>query len=198
MYYYILIQNYLITDGADSTCKIWDLSNNNKIPYTVYYDTESKIVSSDFRAKDGLHICLDEEGNFVIRNIKSQNDYVKIKLPKQPFQFVKFNPMNENQYFISTDSSFKIYDVRTNIEMEAVSEFSNSIDIFNDSNTFLTVKQNNLSLYNFYSANLDKLNEWNSFGLISHFNLNSLNFANPELLIVGNTNGDLFYSNLEN
>lgn len=140
---------------------------------------------------------MDEEGNFITRNVKNDKEVKKIKLPKKNYKFVKFNPLNELQYFISTEESFKIYDMRTNLEIDSVEEFADSIDIFNDSSQFLTVKPNELSLYTFNAGKTEKQREWNTFGSISHLNMNSVNYDNPEVIILGNDNGDVYYSNLD-
>jgi WD40 repeat protein len=190
--------NYIITDGADSTCKVWDLSNSNKIPSVVYYDTESTIISADYRHKDTLHICIDEDGHFVMRNIKQEKEHKKIKLPKENYKFVKFNPMNESQYFIGSEESFKVYDLRTNLEINNVEEFKNSIDFFNDSKKSLVVREEGLEVYTFSLHETLKEKEWLDFGAVTHFNINSINYSNPDIMILGNESGDVYLSNLEN
>jgi hypothetical protein len=163
----------------------------------VYYDTETTIISSDFRPKDNLHICIDEDGHFVMRNLKTEKECKKIKLPKQEYKYVKFNSLNNFQYFVCSEESFKIYDVRNHLEMDSVVEFANSIDIFNDSKNFLLVKTEGLELHTFNLHKVEKLKDWMSFGKVSYANMNSVNYSNPDLIIVGNENGDLFYSNQE-
>jgi WD40 repeat protein len=189
------MKNTLITDGADSTCKVWDISINNKIPVVVYYDTESRIISADFRPQDNLHILIDEDGYFIMRNMKGHHDFVKTRLPKQKYNFVKFNSINENQYFIGGSDSIKIYDVRTNLEIESIPEFCGAIDIFNDSKSYLVAKDDGLSLF---SHQLEKLKEWKDINSISHLNMNVVNYQNPEIILIGSTNGDVFISDKEN
>lgn len=171
------------------------MNNNNKIPVIVYYDTESKIVSADYRGKDNLHICIDEDGHVVIRSLKGEKEFKKIKIQPENFKYIKFNPLNDFQYFICTDSYFKIYDIRNNFEMDSVEQFANSIDIFNDSKNYLLVKQSEINLFHFNTHKVEKLKEWNNFGTLSHANMNSVNYCDPEIILLGNENGDLFYSN---
>jgi WD40 repeat protein len=184
----------LVTDGADSTYKIWDLTNNNKIPTVVYYDTESPIVSADFRPKDNLHICLDSDGNIITRNVKNQKECIKNRITKEHFNYVKFNPLNDFQYFICTESYFKIYDLRNNIEIGSVREFSNSIDIVNDSKNYLLTFNQGLKLFSFKNHTEELNREWNEFGNVSFCNMGFFNYTNPDVIVVGNENGDVFYS----
>ena len=185
----------MITDGADSTCKVWDLSNSNKIPSSVYFDTESKIISSDFRPTDSLYICLDEDGHFILRKIKEEKESSKIKLSRQNYKYLKFNPMNDFQYFIGSEESFKIYDIRTHLEIETIEEFKNSINIFNDSNNYMLIREDGLNLYNYSSHKIEKVKEWINFSLVTHFNMS---YINPDVLLVGNEGGDVYYSKFEN
>ena len=107
---------------------------------------------------------------------------------------MKFDILNENQYFIGGEDSVKIFDIRTNLEIESISEFSEALDIFNDSKSYLIVKEQGLSLY---TNKNKKLKEWNEFGQISHMNMNIVNFQNPEVFLVGTVNGDVFISDKE-
>jgi WD40 repeat protein len=193
--FYSAQNNFIITDGADSTCKVWDLSNSNKIPTVVHYDTESTIVSADYRHKDSLHLCIDEDGQFVIRNMKQEKEFKKIKLPKENYKFVKFNPLNESQYFIGSEESFKIFDIRTNLEINTIDEFKNSIEIFNDSSKCLLVREEGLELYSYSGKEVQKEKEWVDFGMVTHLNMNTVNYSNPEVLVIGNETGDVYLSN---
>ena len=75
------------------------------------------------------------------------------------------------------------------MEIENRNEFKNSFDIFNDSVNFLLPYDNYLRLY---SDNI--IREWNEFETITHLNMNIVNFTNPEIMILGNSNGDLYYA----
>ncbi len=185
----------LITDGADSTCKIWDLSNPNKIPLDVYYDTETAIVSSDYRDYDNLHICVDEDGNFVIRNVKDEKECFKTKLNNHNFRLVKINPLNHYQYFISTKDTFKIYDFRNNLEVDSISELSDSFEVFNDSKQYLSIKGDSMELYKINTGVLGKHRDWKEFGEITHANINTTNYMSLDCIVLGNDTGDIFYSN---
>jgi hypothetical protein len=161
----------------------------------VYYDTEARIISADFRVKDNLHILIDEDGYFIMRNLKGHHDFIKTKLPKQKFNFVKFNHLNENQYFIGGADSIKIFDVRNNLEIESIPEFSNAIDILNDSKSYLVAKEDELFLF---SHQIEMKKEWKDVSSISHLNMNIVNYQNPDIVIVGTKNGDVFISDKEN
>lgn len=163
----------------------------------MYYDTDTTIVSADYRSKDNLHICVDEDGHFVMRNMKEGKDFKKVTLEKSNYKYVKFNPMNEYQYFICSEESFKIYDVRNNLEMDSVEQFANSDDIFNDSSTYLLVHKEGLKLYAFSENKVEIVKDWNEMGEVTFCDMNSVNYTNPEIIVVGNENGDLYCSNLE-
>lgn len=160
------------------------MSNNNKIPTVVYYDTESKIVSADYRSKDNLHICLDEDGNFIIRNIKGEKDHKKIKMPNVNFKYVKFNPINDYQFFVCSENFFKIYDIRNNLEMDSISIFANSVEVLNDSKNFLLASQEGLELYYSNITKMDKIKEWKTFGQLCHANMNSQNYNDPDIIVL--------------
>jgi hypothetical protein len=134
-------------------------------------------------------MCADEDCVLVIRDIKNEKDYKKIQLEKSEMKYVKFNQINPNEYFVCTKEYFKIYDIRTNKEIENKEQFKNSFDIFNDSVNFLLAYDNYLRLY---TDNL--IREWNEFDTITHINMNIVNFTNPEIMILGNSNGDLYYA----
>jgi len=57
--------------------------------------------------------------------------------------------MYESQYLIGSEESFKVYDIRTNLEINNAIEFKNSIDIFNDSKKSLLIREESLELYKF-------------------------------------------------
>ncbi len=71
--------------------------------------------------------------------------------------------MCESQYLIGSEESFKVYDVRTNLEINNAIEFINSIDIFNDSKKSLLIREESLELYKFSHTRLLKNKSgWNS------------------------------------
>lgn len=138
-----------------------------------------------------MHICIDEDGHLVIRSIKDEKEVRKLKVPKEEFRFIKFNPLNESQFFLCSENSFKVFDVRTNLELESIDQFANSIDLFSDTHKYLLVKDTGLGLYN---SQIELENEWTNFGRISHASLKSINYGRPDMIIVGNEAGDLFCS----
>lgn len=164
----------------------------------MYYDTETSIIASDYRSSDNIHIYIDEAGHFVMRNMKNDKECSKLKYPHHNYKIVKFNPLNEYQYFIGHEDSLKIYDVRNNLEMDSINEFVDAIEIFNDSKKFLVAKTEGLELSAFNNNKLEIIKEWKNFGEVSHFNMNIINFNNPDTIIIGNEAGDLFHSTFEN
>jgi len=174
------------------------MTNNNKVPIVVYYDTETSILASDYRSSDNLHICIDEAGHFVMRNLNNEKECNKVKLPHYNYKILKFNPIYPNQYFIGHENSLKIYDIRNNLEIDSIEEFGNALDVFNESNKFLIVKEEGLELYNYYNLKIEKEKEWKDFGCVSHVNLNTINLNNPDIILVGNESGDLFHSSIDN
>jgi len=192
-----LTQNTLISDGADSTYKVWSLASNIKIPQQVFYDTDDQIKSADFRA-DGIHVCMDNEGNIVFRNINKNNEFTVKKLPKQVYNFVKFNQFNEYEYYVSGKDSFRIYDIRTFQEICEISQFRNSLDIYNDNcHNYLISKRDSVNYFS-YDVNQQKFNEIKNWELndISCLSINNHSFRNPDIITIGCDKGDLYYSNI--
>lgn len=139
--------------------------------------------------KDSLHLCLDEDGNYVLRKINEKNNVKKIKLKHEYYKFIGFNKVNDNQYFISSSQSFRIFDIRTHHEVNKIEELKGAFDIFNDSNNFLKIHEGGLDLYD----NLFKqIKHYGDFGTLTHFNSNY-----PEICIIGNENGDIFINKFE-
>lgn len=193
------MQNQLITCGEDSTYKIWNLTNYNPIPYNVFYDTESKIIAADYRSKDSMFACLDNDGNLVIRNLLKDKEFKLMKLGYDNYNFVKFNNFNDYQYFISSKNSFRIFDIRTNYEIENIEEFKNSTEIINDSkNYMLGYLDNTLSVYDtdVLKGGYTLQNSWKDILNVSCISTNSKYYEVPELIAIGNDNGDLYYSKL--
>jgi hypothetical protein len=165
------------------------LSLPNKLPSDVFYDTESKIISADYKLKENLHLCLDEDGNFVLRKINQKNNVKKIKLKKENYKYIGFNKVNDNQYFISSSENFRIFDIRTHLEIYQVEELKGAFDIFNDSNNFLKIHESGLDLFD---NNFKQFKHYGDLGFLTHFNANY-----PEVCIIGNENGDIFINKFE-
>jgi hypothetical protein len=124
----------------------------------------------------------------VLRDIKNYKECKKIQLDKGVIKYVKFNQLDNNQYYVCWDDNFKIYDIRTHKEIESRPEFSNSIDIFNDSCQYLLAFSDSLKLFE-----KELIRDW-QFEDLSHINMNILNYSNPELLLIGTNSGDLYYA----
>jgi hypothetical protein len=107
---------------------------------------------------------------------------------------IKLNHVNENQFYVSSESRFITYDLRTFQPLDEVEEFKGCIDIFNDSENYL-VLTGELGLYN-YKANKPVLvNNFEGLSDLTHLNCNIQGFTNPDAIILGNSSGDLYYSN---
>lgn len=158
----------------------------------VFFDTEGKIISADYRAKDNLHVCVDEDGLVVMRNMRDQKDFKKVKVQKDEFKYIKFNPLNDFQYFLCAENSFKIYDVRSHLELDDIAQFADSVNIFGDSSGYLLAKREGITIYN---TQIEVQKQITSFGDITHANMKSINFSKPDIIVIGNENGDLFCSN---
>jgi hypothetical protein len=127
----------------------------------------------------------------VIRDIKNDKQLKKMQLGHANYKLVKLNHTNENQFYISSDDKFLIYDLRTFQQLDNIDEFKGCIDIFNDSQIFL-VNNGVLRLYK-------QTKLINDFGLseLTHLNCNIQGYNNPDSIIAGNSNGDLYYSTIE-
>ena len=185
--------NKLITDGADSTYKIWDL-NDTKYPIHTFYEVESPIISCDYRDIDQLHLCLDSEKNFVLRKIdKSINEYFKLNLNDKSTNFVKFNKNNLNEYFISSKNKFDIYDIRMNKIIYSLEKYGKVLFCENDSENIIIANKDKAFITKLYDNEI--LKEY-QFGDISYMYYKKIKIENNEknLLCIGNEIGDLYYS----
>lgn len=145
-----------------------------------------------------MHVCIDNEGNIVFRNINRDNEFTIKKPNKQSYNFVKFNHFNEYEYYVSAKESFKIYDIRNFQEICEVSQFRNCLDIYNDnSNNYLISKRDSVNYFS-YDVNQKKFNEIKNWDLndISCLSINNYSFKNPDIITIGCDNGDLYYSNI--
>jgi len=146
-----------------------------------------------------MFACLDNDGNLVIRNLLKDKEFKLMKLGYDNYNFVKFNNFNDYQYFISSKNSFRIFDIRTNYEIENIEEFKNSTEIINDSkNYMLGYLDNTLSVYDtdVLKGGYTLQNSWKDILNVSCISTNSKYYEVPELIAIGNDNGDLYYSKL--
>lgn len=174
------------------------MAKNSKLPLNCFYDSDSAIVSADFRQTDNLHICLNEDGNVFIRNILNEKELKKIRVPKNNFNFIKFNALNKNQFFLSSEDSFKVYDIKEGREIDSINAFANCVDINLDSNKFLVTFPDSIKTYarcNYNFNNTEKL----------VFEYDEISFSNVcfynekfDYLIAGSNNGDLIYTTIYN
>ena len=186
----------LITDGMDSNYKLWDISE--KIPIKVYYDTESQIISCDFRTEDDFHICLDNDKYLVIRKIDTMNtDCYKIVLDDKTTSFVKFNKFNPNEYVVGSKTKFDFYDIRTNKIIESYDNFGR-VNLFESDSTHHLIS-NKKSLF-LTKNNCEIIKEWNELGDISSLYMEGYKEKesnnNISIVIIGNEKGDVYYSTM--
>ena len=188
----------LITDGMDSNYKLWDISE--KTPIKVYYDTESQIISCDFRTEDDFHICLDNDKYLVIRKIDTINtDCYKIVLDDKTTSFVKFNKYNLNEYVVGSKTKFNVYDFRTNKIIESYENFGR-VNLFESDSTHNLIS-NKQSLFLTKSSNCEIIKEWNELGEISSLYMEGYKEKesndNVSIVIIGNEKGDVYYSTMK-
>lgn len=186
--FYSTSMNKLISDGADSTCKVWDINTASRLPIQAYYDTESQIISSDFRQSDNLHICIDKDGHFVMRNFTIKNEIVKSSLGHNQYYYVKLNTNNIYQYYISSIDSFKVCELRTNKVIQTIDAFKQSYSILDQSNYLIG---NNEGMF-LYGNNLEKERHWD-YEKITHMNIKKC-IQGSNVIIVGNDLGDVYYA----
>jgi len=173
------------------------MSKNSKLPLNCFYDSDSAIISADFRQSDNLHICLNEDGNIYIRNILNEKEFKKIRVSKKNFNFIKFNPLNKHQFFLSSEDTFKVYDIKEGRETDKIDIFSNCIDINLDSDKYLITFHDSIKTFGRKNYNFD-----NTEKIV--FDYADLAFSNIcfyndkfDCLIAGNANGDFIYSSLK-
>jgi len=154
---------------------------------------------------------------------------VKIKkLGIAKYNFVKFNDFNYNQFFISSDKFFKVFDIRNNKEIENINEFKNANEVVNDSISYLisnnnltssisntsntngisnisnlsnisnTNNINTLQLFSNKENNYKLIKTWDGINNISCISMNNLRLKYPEIMLLGTEFGDLYYSNINN
>lgn len=182
--------NKLISDGADSVYKLWDI--NKKIPEQSYFDTEGEIVSCDYREKDNLHICVDIDGNVALRNMNDKEEVSKFVLNGSSFYNVKFDCDDVNKYYISNDESLDIYDTRMNKIINSVSEWKDTKYFINENECFI-LSDDNLYL------NMKKISEpssvvidFNQLGKCSYLMCKYIQ-NDHKIIIGGNQDGNVYY-----
>jgi hypothetical protein len=146
---------------------------------------------------NNTHICVDEDGLLVIRDIKNEKQFKKLQLEKDCYKLVKLNHVNENQFYVVSENKFSIYDLRTYQSFEQVEEFKNCSEVFNDSESYLLMQDGHLNLYSYTTNTPTLLKDFDGISNLKHLNCNLQNYNNPDIIILGNNNGDLFYSNIE-
>jgi len=201
----------LLTISSNSSCLLYSLNSNLKTPIGIFRDLDKRIVSSDFRLGDNLLVTADESGVVVMRNMKQSEKMFSFKVKGEygdtpEIKYVKFNPVNENEYFVCTEDSFRVYDVRSNGLVGEVEFFYNTMDIENDSLGYIVCSRNGVQLY------LKDINKRiglaNSFSLddsvVSTFQNNQLvnhkytNNYESSINAVGCENGNLYFSSVIN
>ena len=196
--YYSKNLKKLITDGRDSNYKLWDITE--KTPIKVYYDTESQIISCDFRQEDDFHICLDNDKYLVIRKIDTSNtDCYKVVLDDKTTSFVSFNKYNNNEYVVGSKTKFDVYDMRNNKIVESYQNFGR-VSLFESDSTHNLIS-NKQSLFLTNSNNYEIVKEWNELGEISSLYLEGYKDKESNehisIVIVGNEKGDVYYSKIK-
>ena len=121
-----------------------------------------------------------------------------INLSKQEYNFVKFDIFDENEFYVSSKQSFKVFDTRTFKEIYEIPQFKNCLDIYNDnSSNYLISKKDSLT-HICYETNMKKYTEIKNWEIndISCLSINNPLLKNPEIIAIGCENGDIYYSNI--
>lgn len=184
--FYSTKMNKLISAG-DSTCKIWDISKTIKTPVNTFYDSDSTIVSSDYRQKDNLLIYIDKGGHFAMRNLDAKNDIIKHNFGNSQYHYIKFNSNNMYQYYICSSESFKVYELRSNKILQTIDAFKKSHCLI-DNNYYLIGNDEGLLLY---GSEIEKKKSWD-YGKVT--NMNYFNRKEEKFVLIGNDTGDVYYS----
>ena len=104
--------------------------------------------------------------------------------------------MNENQYFVGSDTSFRIFDLRNHLEIDKVDSFANSIEMFNDYNNFITFFEQEATVTSFLYGKTKILTSYNFQGLISSLSISDYR-KDKNVIAVGCNNGEMLYSVLK-
>lgn len=184
--------NKIISDGADSVYKLWDV--NKKIPIQSYFDTDSQIVTCDYRDDDQMHMCIDSDGALAIRNMKSDKLMLKMNLDCSNYFYAKFDINELNKYYIANENGIDFYDLRMNKIIDSVGNWSDSKLFLNEGNYFLMTDQEEdlltLREYENYESNLKSFEQ---FGKITHIRPKYFKNKQKKIIICGNNEGDIFY-----
>ena len=192
--FYSQSRGVLITNSADSTYKTWNLQNSTKLPLHIYYDTENSIVSADYREEDNAHICVDQDGNFVYRILDKSNECTKLLLDVPSEEtFVKFDSTNRNQYYIGNEEKCDLYDGRMN---KVISSFAweNVKGVINDTDKAIVMMKEKSLMLTALSNEKDIVKEWDEIASPTHLRMKAK--EGNGVIIVGNENGDVYYSEL--
>lgn len=195
--FYSQSRGILITNSADSTYKTWNVAKSTKLPLHIYYDTENSIVSADYREEDNLHICVDQDGNLILRVLNKGNELNKLFLENaNEDTFVKFDQSNNNQFFVGTEEKLDVYDARMNKIIVSYPKWNSVKGLANDSEkAMIFMKYKPLSLSKFDEG--DKVvKEWDNFGELTHLKMRTEKNNNNGIIILGNENGDVYYSKI--
>ena len=191
----------LITDGADSTYKLWDISNQKKmVPIQVFYDAESTIISCDYREDDDCHICIDTERNLILRRISNNKDELVFKsnLEDKSMNFVGLNKLNLNEYYVASNKKFCLYDIRNNKVINTYDKIGKICYAVNDNNNRLFYTDEKIVMYKVMeNTELNCVQEWKDLGVIScgmFYNVINDDGSNNKVVCAGNENGDVYYS----
>lgn len=193
----------LITVSEDSTCNLYSLNSNLKVPIDVLNDWYSAITASTFRIYDSCLAAIDSTNFLCMRNVKTNSLIHKTQLaPDQQVKYISYNPLNDNEYYICTEESFDVYDFRTHTISHQIDYFYNTESIYNDSTGFLVVDKCGVQQYisSNTQQNLSVKNKSNKFSSMllssAHSNATScrnFSFVN-NILAIGCDNGDLYLS----
>lgn len=108
------------------------------------------------------------------------------------YLLIKFNPLNPYQYFISSSKSFKVFDIRNYNQIEEIEELKGSVNVYNDTTSFLKLAEDEVSCYRNEKGKIELLKNYSITG-ISSFCLNE-----DKNLFLGLNNGDFYASYFNN
>ena len=183
--------NYLISSAQDCTYKFWDL--NSKIPVSMFYDTEDRIISSDINS-NGLYMCMDKSGVIVLRPVAKSQEVKIIKQDNslnEDFHSVKFSTTNEYHYFVSTSKYLKVYDMRNFLELDCNEQICDIKDFIESSKYLLALRNTNVDLYSVANNMVSDLDYIKSFPIN---NPTCIDISDDKNIYVGTESGDVHYS----
>ena len=103
---------------------------------------------------------------------------------------MKYNPFNKNQFFLGSEESLSIFDIREGKEIEAIKQFADCVDIFSDSQKYFVTFKDGVRLFD--KNNIEEKLLFEN----SDLSFSNLSFHNDKFdcFITGNENGDFIYS----